>query len=196
MSTIIACAACNHRFEAGGYRDEQCPACGTLALRARLCPRCGDNLAGQRVEKIVVDVCARCHGAFVDHQSLEHMVSAEDRKRIDAWLAALPAATQSVDGAPIATCPTCELAMDKKLSSTGAGVIIDVCVPHGVFFDPGELKRLVTFVQRERREEAERREADQRHADARSRAERIVLGVAGDVVDAIAGFLERIRDVR
>jgi Zn-finger nucleic acid-binding protein len=188
MSTIIACSACNHRFEAGGYRDEQCPACGAFARLHRRCPRCGDKLAAQRNEQVVIDACPRCAGMFLDHVSLELVLGETDHKRIAALLKALRASPpSSTDGAVVATCPTCEVAMQKKLSATGAGVVIDVCVPHGVFFDSGELQTTLRFVQRELKERAERREADERHARARAGDESKALREALRLLNRILG---------
>jgi len=36
---------------------------------------------------------------------------------------------------PTFACPMCGGAMHRRLSNTGAGVIIDVCRMHGTFFD-------------------------------------------------------------
>ena len=44
-------------------------------------------------------------------------------------------------------CPTCKNVMNRKLSASGAGVVVDVCKAHGTFFDAGELPAIIAFVQ-------------------------------------------------
>lgn len=109
----------------------------------------------KRVGDVVVDTCDPCGGVYIDHGTIEQILR-ERPDRVDALLAALPRTETGVDTRSIATCPTCGLAMEKRMASGGSGVIMDVCKPHGVFFDPGELHRVVAFVQREARERAER----------------------------------------
>lgn len=196
MSAIIACSACNHRFEGGGYRDEQCPSCGALALRDRRCPRCTTMLVARRVSDVVIDQCNHCHGLYLDHAAIELLY--QQHERVTQVMAALSARQVPPWGMKLvdpATCPSCGIAMQKNLSPEGAAIIIDVCKPHGVFFDAGELAKLLAFVQREQRERAAREHEDTRHAAQRTREERASLGKlqrAFDGLDALIGlFLGR-----
>jgi hypothetical protein len=53
-----------------------------------------------------------------------------------------------------------------------SGIIVDVCRPHGTWFDADELPRVVTFVMHGGLEESERREIEQLKEEARrARAE-------------------------
>jgi Zn-finger nucleic acid-binding protein len=37
--------------------------------------------------------------------------------------------------------------MVRTLTSDGSGVVVDVCKPHGTFFDAGELHRIIEYAQ-------------------------------------------------
>ena len=43
------------------------------------------------------------------------------------------------EGLPLPLCPVCHKLMNRSNYGSGSGVIVDVCGPHGVFFDRGEL---------------------------------------------------------
>lgn len=142
---VVACSACNHRFEGGGYRDETCPACGALAMPARACPHCTAPLGATRIAEHVFDECGRCGGVFIDSATIEHLVAGS----ADEVLAKLRERTDVAGSSGARRCPTCQRDMAKRMASGGSGVIIDVCKSHGVFFDAGELHRLVAVARRE-----------------------------------------------
>jgi Zn-finger nucleic acid-binding protein len=150
---IVACSSCHNRFEAGGYRDVQCPACGAFAepAGARPCPRCELPLGARQISDLVIDECGRCGGVFVDHVAVDLVISDQQHDRANALLAGLRQGVHSPlppAGAKMyVKCPTCSVLMNRKLSATGAGVVVDVCKAHGTFFDPGELPAIIAFVQ-------------------------------------------------
>ena len=43
-------------------------------------------------------------------------------------------------------CPVCETLMNRRQYASGAQVVIDWCKHHGVWFDAGELSRVLDFV--------------------------------------------------
>jgi Zn-finger nucleic acid-binding protein len=167
---IVACSACRTRFEAG-YRDVHCPACGAMApqgptppwpdddipLPERSCVACFRPVIGQRVAGIALYICDGCGGCFVDTKSISMMLTEANMTRVDAVIEALARRTprNTVDSKAPRRCPTCINVMTRALSPEGAGVIIDVCRPHGVFFDAGELRRMLEFARREARERKE-----------------------------------------
>ncbi len=103
------------------------------------CPRCGDDLAAREAGGKVVGACDAGHGLFVAHATL---------RELQASARAAPAvgASLDVDAAFVEgetrtlRCPRCGDAMTRRASARGAGVVVDVCGEHGVWFDAGELK--------------------------------------------------------
>lgn len=121
-------------------------------------------MQARHVSDVLVDDCGQCGGLFIDHVVIQRLVTERRPERAAAMLAAL----HSSESAPASRkasyrCPRCGATMARKLSETGAGIIIDVCRSHGVFFEQGELAALLRFLQRE----TERRQ--QEHTAPRTR---------------------------
>ncbi|HEY5921521.1 MAG TPA: zf-TFIIB domain-containing protein [Kofleriaceae bacterium] len=183
---IVACSACQNRFEAASYRDVHCGACGALAQPAgvRPCPRCELPLQAREVSDLVIDECSSCQGLFLDLTAVQRVIADDHHARAEALLAALPRGEHHplprAGGKMYIKCPTCSTVMNRKLFATGAGVVVDVCRAHGTFFDVGELPAILDFVQRGGLVKAAKK-------DAQRKAER----EARDRADA-----ERVRDMR
>ena len=149
---IVACTACQLRFEGASYRDVTCPSCGALAQppAARPCPHCVLPLQPREVGDVVIDECSACHGLFLDTAAVHQLLADEHHARADAVLAALPRGEHHPlprTGAKMyIKCPTCGTMMNRKLFATGSAVVLDVCKAHGTFFDLGELPAIIEFV--------------------------------------------------
>jgi Zn-finger nucleic acid-binding protein len=150
---IVACSACDTRFQAAGYRDVHCPACGAMATQAatRPCPRCELPLAARSISDLVIDECSKCGGVFVDHVAVDLVLADHQHERAAALVDGLRRAAHSPlppsGGRMYVHCPTCKTVMNRKLSASGSGVVVDVCKAHGTFFDAGELPAIIAFVQ-------------------------------------------------
>lgn len=115
------------------------------------CPRCNRELIALRVGAISVEECsAGCHGLFLGQAAVRQIIDEHEHAHADALLAELP--RHEVRVAPGAgermylKCPHCHQVMNRRQFATGAGVVIDVCKPHGTFFDVGELPAVIDFV--------------------------------------------------
>jgi Zn-finger nucleic acid-binding protein len=152
---LKGCPRCLSRVFHG---HKHCPECGAeLSVAAidtkveRVCPRCTTTLHARAITDTVIDECETCHGIFLDHIAVKRVVTDRQQARAEAILGALPAGTITAS-VPRAgermyiKCPVCTTVMNRKLFSMGSGVIIDVCRAHGVFFDAGELPRVIDFV--------------------------------------------------
>lgn len=136
---------------------------GSSALR---CPRCRVALVAELVGDALLDHCDGCGGLWVDHGVLERVLDARRREpTLEAALGALPPAVTPRTGSRkvvYVRCPECATLMNRKNFGNRSGVIVDVCPSHGIWFDAGELARVVEFVRSgawERALEAERRAA-------------------------------------
>lgn len=173
---LKACPRCLSRVFHG---HKHCPDCGSgLDVAAitdvnpeRMCPRCPNPLHARRVDDIVIDECATCHGIFLDHVAVQRVVTDRQQARADAILGILPA-TETSQVLPAGAkmyvkCPVCTTMMNRKLFAAGSGVIIDVCRAHGAFFDMGELPKIIAFVMNGGLEQAQKKEIARMKDDAK-----------------------------
>jgi Zn-finger nucleic acid-binding protein len=187
---VIACPACFGRVYAGA---EHCAHCGAEVLvgarrdpaliPVRSCPRCEvrSELAPRLVVDTLLDECQRCNGVWVDHKVFESLVKNRDQQaRLEA--AARPELTidalrpPSSKSAPTSRsareyipCPDCRQLMNRKNFGNISGVLVDVCKPHGVWFDTGELGRIIQFVMRGGLVESRQRELAESQREAKDK---------------------------
>jgi Zn-finger nucleic acid-binding protein len=112
-----------------------------------VCPTCGEGhvLSVVRAGSGVLHDCGRCGGQFVPHAPLRQMLASRE------WIgelslqaaARLPAADVRVHYVP---CPVCAALMARNNFGKKSRVIVDICRRHGVWFDAGELPRVLAFV--------------------------------------------------
>jgi Zn-finger nucleic acid-binding protein len=111
--------------------------------------------------------CSRCGGQFVEHEALRDLVERHDRFDVGRKVPAL---------APIDTrvryvaCPVCHALMNRRSFGAGSGVIIDTCAKHGTWFDPGELPRVLSFIESGGLSRLRQRKTEEREQAARARA--------------------------
>ncbi|MCX5744794.1 MAG: zf-TFIIB domain-containing protein [Proteobacteria bacterium] len=177
---LKACPRCLSRVFHG---HKHCPECGTeLGVAAhdgvhadRACPRCDTSLHPRKVGDFVVDECATCLGLFLDHVAVERVVTDRQQARAEALLGSLPASARPLVVPPgqrmYVKCPMCRTVMNRKLFSTGSGVVIDICRAHGVFFDVGELPRIIAFVMTGGVERAQKKDVARLRDEARQHAQ-------------------------
>jgi len=173
---LKGCPRCLSRVFHG---HKHCPDCGselTLAAREaahadRACPRCDVPLHPRNVGDVVVDECGGCHGLFLDHVAVKRVVTDRQQARAEALLGSLPETTNTTavppSGRMYIKCPLCKVIMNRKLFAGGSGVVIDICRAHGVFFDVGELPKIITFVMNGGLEAAKQKELEKLRDDAR-----------------------------
>jgi Zn-finger nucleic acid-binding protein len=108
-------------------------------------------MRNREVSDVEYGECGRCGGVFIDRVVIEHLLANYDDERVKVLLEALHTARYDADvpRVPTVRCPICGRRMDRKLSETGAGVIVDRCDAHGTYLDRGELQTLVAFVERD-----------------------------------------------
>lgn len=103
----------------------------------------------------MLDQCENCTGTFIDRVTLDKLVADRDKQSlVHAALARDPdlQLEERAPGNPTASvkylkCPDCANLMSRKNFGRISGVIVDVCPPHGTWFDSEELRRVVEFVQ-------------------------------------------------
>jgi Zn-finger nucleic acid-binding protein len=147
---------CGHCFDLNFPDDLHCRGCGQevgLAVAAAdsdlTCADCKLPLTTFKAGTGQLQACARCGGQMVTHGLLRALL--EQREVLGA---AVPTPGQAPRGNPLKDpvryrpCPSCQLLMNRKNFGGASGIIVDVCVRHGTFFDAGELPRVLEYVRR------------------------------------------------
>jgi Zn-finger nucleic acid-binding protein len=146
------CATC---FALSPRDAERCVRCGALLPADGLkpasgsCPDCRQALVSRAAGVVGFSECARCGGLFLGRDAFEAVAKdAATRERARAF-DEIP--TKGATPEPrfhYRPCPVCRKLMNRSNYGGGSGVIIDVCGPDGVFFDRGELTRIVDFLEK------------------------------------------------
>jgi Zn-finger nucleic acid-binding protein len=147
--------------------------------------------------------CARCGGQFVEHVALRDLLEHHDRLDTPAGRPQRPAPVDT--RVRYVSCPACRSLMNRRNFGAGSGVIVDVCSKHGTWFDPGELPRVLAYVEsgglqrsrqatQQEREELARERLRQRVAAVTlpqgnaARDEDLFAVSAADLISALLGF--------
>jgi len=138
------------------------------------CPRCDGKLFHVQLEGYAMDQCGTCGGLWVDTGTVDAIVRdrpqavetgvAQDTSAGDASQATM---TGQFRGRAYLKCPTCANLMTPQNYARSSGIIIDVCKSHGIWFDAGELNRILEFVARGGLVQARKKEAQQAKEEAR-----------------------------
>jgi Zn-finger nucleic acid-binding protein len=110
------------------------------------CPDCGIHLYAARKEGFRIDACGRCRGAWLDRSTSERAI--DERSLVPAMLADVAASgVDPADGSPPSRrlCPDCRAPLITSRIAD-AGVVVDVCATHGTWFDPGEMRAVITAI--------------------------------------------------
>jgi Zn-finger nucleic acid-binding protein len=216
----IATLRCGDCYQLNVPQNDFCSGCGhvlglqPIELPSELdCPECGTRFRSLDGDPGALHDCENCGGQFVEHRLLNALIERRRRYRIDAARRAVPP-TGPVRYFP---CPACAQIMNRRNFGKASGVIVDVCARHGVWFECGELPKVLAFVEgggiatarrrelglpRPRTEEEERRIAnaiaqalrsnEDREAKANSKAPATASSVANEMFEASIAALETI----
>jgi Zn-finger nucleic acid-binding protein len=148
----VACPSCFGMIFAGA---KFCSHCGARVDRMELpsgkacpCPRCHTAMQAVAVGDTSLLECQKCEGLWVNTDSLEQICA--DREKQSAVIGLpmnLPAPDSSkVEVVRYIPCPICHQLMARINFAHCSGVVVDVCKPHGTWFDQNELRRVVEFI--------------------------------------------------
>jgi Zn-finger nucleic acid-binding protein len=136
-----------------------CPHCGTRTASgtadpnaaALPCPGCDTEMPGVRIGSTPMHQCPSCAGNWLDTETFTQLcTNREERGSVANLMGGSSPAT--IPAAPLAavhylSCPRCKKTMNRTNFGHRSGVIIDVCKGHGAWFDSGELRRVLLFVE-------------------------------------------------
>jgi len=134
-----------------------CPHCGVKASRVvddsanpLTCPGCQGAMRAVLVGTTPMHECPSCSGVWLDGGTF--MQLCQDREERGA-VAAIVAGAASVGVVTTAGgrvryvhCPMCTKVMNRENFGRQSGVVIDVCKSDGVWFERGELRSVLAFI--------------------------------------------------
>jgi Zn-finger nucleic acid-binding protein len=233
--TVLALAACPRCFGRVFRGNSFCQHCGAPigtggaaghatpeGASQRLCPRClpevESRLTAHLIGDTLLDECQNCGGLWIDRAAFDRVV--EDRSRQSKLLAVNLDGSRAAAGSPDSAtpgaavppvrylpCPDCRVLMNRKNFGERSGVIVEVCKPHGIWFDRDQLSVALRFVMAGGLEETHRRHLEEiarqrsaaRPVSARNPAYDLALHAKGIgviqvgqmFVDALRHFFQR-----
>lgn len=161
----VRCASCYHM---NVVEARCCAACGReLGLEpipepdTLECPECRAPFSAYSASAGVLHDCAACGGQFIEHALLRELL-----ERRESYGAAAPRAEPRRAQADVRVryvpCPVCRQLMNRKNFAGTSGVIVDVCSKHGIWFDRGELPRVMAFAESGGLTKARRRDEEEK----------------------------------
>jgi len=155
-----------------------CSHCGAPASRAaaedatpKPCPRCSVPMQAVTIGTADLRECPKCEGLWADKDTLQQICTDRERQAAilgmptDVGTDLIGSIERNIRYMP---CPICKTLMNRVNFSRCSGVIVDVCVKHGTWFDKDELQRIVAFIRSggvDRAREAEIDELERRRRE-------------------------------
>ncbi len=178
----VRCSSC---YALNAAEALHCSGCGhelglePLARASDLvCPDCQRPFSGFAGVAGRLSECTGCGGQFVEHALLAELL---ERREVYRGVPRVLRRENPLDR-PVRylPCPSCTAMMNRKNFGETSGIVVDVCARHGVWFDAGELPRVLAFVQAGGLERARLREAVE--LDRRERERRVEAALSRPVV--------------
>jgi Zn-finger nucleic acid-binding protein len=112
------------------------------------CPRCRVNTKEITLGQSTLRECSVCEGLWVDTVALHQICTDRERQATILGNAAdIVLATQlAAERVRYIPCPVCKTLMHRVNFAKCSNVIVDVCKPHGTWFDKDELHCIVEFI--------------------------------------------------
>jgi Zn-finger nucleic acid-binding protein len=112
------------------------------------CPRCRVNTKEVTLGQSTLRECPVCEGLWVDTVALHQITTDRERQTSILGDAAniIPDARLAPERVRYVPCPVCKQLMHRVNFAKCSNVIVDVCKPHGTWFDKDELHRIVKFI--------------------------------------------------
>jgi Zn-finger nucleic acid-binding protein len=112
------------------------------------CPRCRVNTREVTLGKSTMRECPVCEGLWVDTVALHQICTDRERQTtiLGEAVDILSATQLTPERIRYIPCPVCKQLMHRVNFAKCSNVIVDVCKPHGTWFDKDELHRIVKFI--------------------------------------------------
>ncbi len=146
-SKLRKCKYCKKDFN---KRMRLCPFCGgehkkEITQKIPLCPRCKCELKNKNYRNVTIESCPECSGLWLDTSDFSRLTSerevySDDKIPYEYQKKPLP----EIEG--YFPCVRCGSFMIRKMFKKISGVIIDICIDHGVWLDDKELEQIRCFI--------------------------------------------------
>jgi len=166
----INCPHCFARTLAEGYYCMRCarPIRGQVkegeVLENRRCPRCQVPMRGKQIGEFSVSECPDCGGFFIPHETFEMMQDNSSRV-IFSGQGVHKHEAQPEQSVRYVRCPVCLKMMNRQNFARISGVIVDICQGHGIWFDFGEVEKIMDFIARGGLQQAKRADLERLKAE-------------------------------
>ena len=107
-----------------------------------ICPVCKEPMVVLELEQVEVDYCTSCAGVWLDSGELELLLETDEERNglITLFKDAADVKEKSYE------CPICRKSMKKFEIGEVGKIVVDKCKKdHGIWFDKGELQKVVEF---------------------------------------------------
>jgi Zn-finger nucleic acid-binding protein len=160
----VACPSCFATMFKGA---KFCSHCGAAMSRTEVdtsahepCPRCKVDMKAIVVGTSNLRECPKCEGLWVDAATLQQICDDRDKQTSVLGMEGppLPGGSMGMETVRYLPCPVCGTMMNRINFAHCSNVIVDVCKPHGTWFDKDELRRVIEFIRAGGFEEARQRE--------------------------------------
>jgi Zn-finger nucleic acid-binding protein len=154
--TRLKTVACPNCLGLMFFGSKFCDHCGSEAVAAEnladadlgKCPRCAIGLKKLDIDKISLGECTRCDGVWSEAETFEKIcLDRDERSAALTFFGNRPVTEPAKVPIRYVACPVCKQLMNRSNFARSSGVIIDLCKEHGVWFDAGELPKIVQFIE-------------------------------------------------
>lgn len=163
-SDCSACEFCRSRLKTVGcpsclgvmfLGSKFCTHCGHAVQPAELlddgkagdCPRCKVALQSLKIGTVPIRECERCGGFWSGVEVFEKLCAdKEQQASVLGFIGSYVHPNADPPKISYVPCPDCKQLMNRSNFARSSGVIIDLCKPHGVWFDADELPKIIEFI--------------------------------------------------
>jgi len=111
------------------------------------CPLCREPMIVVEYHDIELDYCSRCHGTWFDRGEIDLLLRSMELDEKPSLLDRLTHQPRTTEAEPARKCPACHSRMHAYCLDSVPELAIDVCTrQHGIWFDAGEVQRLISAV--------------------------------------------------
>jgi Zn-finger nucleic acid-binding protein len=101
------------------------------------CPHCSNVLITLEFAGFEIDRCFKCHGIWLDSGELEYLLGPETGNE---YMKSMKSAHSDERQKK---CPICSVKMAQMVIGK-QGILLDMCRDHGIWFDAGELEKILS----------------------------------------------------